>query len=70
MADFGYDISDFKSIDPLFGTMEDFDRLVEKAKSLGKWRIKFVVFLEFVELVKLCCVSSEMYACTSECCTS
>jgi len=36
MADFGYDISDFKSIDPLFGTMEDFDRLLEKAKSLGK----------------------------------
>jgi alpha-glucosidase len=34
MADFGYDISDFKSIDPLFGTMEDFDRLLEKAKSL------------------------------------
>jgi alpha-glucosidase len=36
MADFGYDISDFKTIDPLFGTMEDFDKLVAKAKSLGK----------------------------------
>ena len=36
MADFGYDISDFKSIDPLFGTMADFDKLVAKAKSLGK----------------------------------
>jgi alpha-glucosidase len=31
MADFGYDISDYTGIDPLFGTMEDFDALVEAA---------------------------------------
>jgi alpha-glucosidase len=36
MADFGYDISNFTDIDPLFGTMEDFDKLVEKARKLGK----------------------------------
>jgi len=36
MADFGYDISNFRSIDPLFGSMEDFDGLLDKAKSLGK----------------------------------
>ena len=29
MADFGYDISDYTGIDPLFGTMADFDALVE-----------------------------------------
>jgi alpha-glucosidase len=36
MADFGYDISDFRSIDPLFGNLTDFDNLLEEAKNLGK----------------------------------
>jgi hypothetical protein len=31
MADFGYDISDYTGIDPLFGTMDDFDALVAAA---------------------------------------
>lgn len=31
MADFGYDISDYRVIDPLFGSMTDFDRLVKEA---------------------------------------
>ncbi|MHC2337632.1 alpha-amylase family glycosyl hydrolase [Bradyrhizobium sp. USDA 4454] len=35
MADFGYDISDYKTIDPLFGTLEDCDRLVEAAHAQG-----------------------------------
>jgi alpha-glucosidase len=30
-ADFGYDVSDYKSIDPQYGTMADFDRLVAEA---------------------------------------
>jgi alpha-glucosidase len=31
MADFGYDVSDYTGIHPMFGTMDDFDRLVEEA---------------------------------------
>ena len=31
-VDFGYDISDYKTIDPQYGTMEDFDRLVREAR--------------------------------------
>ena len=30
--DNGYDISDYKAIQPRFGTMEDFDRLVAEAR--------------------------------------
>ena len=35
MADFGYDISDYTGIDPLFGTMADFDALLAAAHDNG-----------------------------------
>ncbi len=35
MKDFGYDVSDYRDIDPLFGCMDDFDALLKKAHALG-----------------------------------
>jgi alpha-glucosidase len=35
MKDFGYDIVDHKDVDPLFGSLADFDALVSKAHRLG-----------------------------------
>jgi len=35
MVDFGYDIADHTAIDPLFGTLADFDALLERAHALG-----------------------------------
>lgn len=31
MKDFGYDVSDYRAIDPIFGEMEDFDQLIKDA---------------------------------------
>ncbi|MEX5218836.1 MAG: alpha-amylase family glycosyl hydrolase [Nitrospira sp.] len=35
MADFGYDVSDYMNIHPMFGTLNDFDRLLAAAHELG-----------------------------------
>jgi len=35
MADFGYDVSDYRDVDPLFGSLADFDAIIEKAHRLG-----------------------------------
>ena len=35
MADFGYDIADYREVDPLFGSLDDFDALLAKAHGLG-----------------------------------
>jgi alpha-glucosidase len=35
MADFGYDVSDYRDIDPQFGSLADFDALLARAHALG-----------------------------------
>ncbi len=42
MKDFGYDISDHKTVDPMFGTLADFDTMIETAHQLG---IKIIIDL-------------------------
>lgn len=42
MADFGYDISDYKGIDPIFGTFPDFEQLLEEAH---KRELKLIIDL-------------------------
>jgi alpha-glucosidase len=34
MKDFGYDVSDYRDVDPMFGTLADFDTLIQRAHEL------------------------------------
>ncbi|MEM7722078.1 MAG: alpha-glucosidase family protein [Pseudomonadota bacterium] len=35
MLDFGYDVSDYRDVDPMFGSLGDFDALISRAHDLG-----------------------------------
>ncbi len=35
MLDFGYDVSDYTDVDPMFGSLHDFDALISRAHELG-----------------------------------
>src|SRR3954454_18197561 len=43
MADFGYDVADHCDVDPLFGTLDDWDRLAAEAR-----RLRLRLILDFV----------------------
>lgn len=36
MFDMGYDVEDYKAVDPIFGTIEDFKELQKAVKDRGK----------------------------------
>src|SRR5438309_8421207 len=44
MRDFGYDVADYCDVDPVFGTLADFDALVERAHALG---LKLIIDLVY-----------------------
>ena len=44
MKDFGYDVADYRDVDPIFGTLADFDALIDKAHRLGLRIITDLVF--------------------------
>ena len=59
MADFGYDIADYRDVDPLFGNLGDFERLLAKAHGLG---IKVMID----QVLSHCSVEHEWFRQSSE----
>ena len=54
MADFGYDVADYADIDPMFGTLADFDRLLDagaRARAQGDPRFRAQPHLRPASLV-------------------
>ena len=42
MADFGYDVADYEDIDPVFGSLADFDQLVKEVHARSRSNSEFV----------------------------
>jgi alpha-glucosidase len=50
MKDFGYDVADYRDVDPIFGTLADFDALIARAHELGLRVIADLVFAHTSDL--------------------
>lgn len=46
MVDFGYDIANYREIDPIFGKMEDFEAVLKRAKELGESAVADFKFIQ------------------------
>ena len=51
MKDFGYDISNFTNIDPIFGTLDDFVELADRLRNNG-WLLFRSFPISIIQLVK------------------
>ena len=51
MKDFGYDISDYRDVDPIFGTLADFDELIAKAHEIAHSKFSFCILFKFRFLI-------------------
>ena len=45
MRDFGYDVQNYTEIDPLFGTMEDFEELMAEAKNRSALLYQLIIII-------------------------
>ena len=45
MRDFGYDVQNYTEIDPLFGTMEDFEELMTEAKNRSALLYQLIIII-------------------------
>ena len=52
-ADFGYDVTDYKDVDPIFGTMEDFRELVKQCKHRGETRSSFPCDVNVCQILRI-----------------
>lgn len=50
MKDFGYDVEDFRDVDPLFGNMQDFEELLVEMHNKGVFLLFFFFFFRDVEV--------------------
>lgn len=52
MKDFGYDVEDFRSISPEFGTMQDFDELLAEMHNIGRGLLDLTKLIWSQELLQ------------------
>lgn len=52
LVDMGYDISNFTNINPVFGTLADFEELSKEAEKRGRYTILYIC--RYLHVTKIC----------------